>query len=63
MARFRDIKMLKRCRNLALYMPRSTTTSTINAISAAATLSNKTEPLPWPSGSNLQPDSPRLKIL
>ena len=25
--------------------------------------SNKTEPAPWPSGVNLQPESPRLQVL
>ena len=39
-------------------MPRSTTISTTNSISIAATFSNKAEPPPWPSGVNLQSDSP-----
>ena len=59
MARFRDIKTLQ---NSPLSMPRSTTTSTTNAISPAATFSNSTGPLPWPSGANSQPESPRLKL-
>ena len=48
------------CRNPPPSMPRSTIISTTNAISTAATLSNKTEPLPWPSGVDLQPERPRL---
>ena len=59
MARFRDIKT---CKNSPLSMPRSTTTSTTNAISPAATFSNSTGPLPWPSGATSQPESPRLKL-
>ena len=31
-----------------------------HAISIAVTFSNKTEPQPWPSGVNLQLESPRL---
>ena len=50
------------CKNSPLSMPRSTTTSTTNAISPAATFSNSTGPLPWPSGANSQPESPRLKL-
>ena len=46
------------CRHSPPSMPRSTTISTTNAISIAATFSNKTEPPPWPSGVNLQSDSP-----
>ena len=55
MARFRDIKTLQ---NSPPSIPRSTTISTTNAISIATTFSNKAEPPPWPSGVNLQSDSP-----
>ena len=44
-------------------MLRSITTSTTNAISTVATFSNKPEPRRWPSGVNLQPKSPQLKVL
>ena len=50
------------CKNSPLSMPRPTTTSTTNAISPAATFSNSTAPLPWPSGANSQPERPRLKL-
>ncbi len=32
-------------------------------ISTAATFSNKTEPPPWPSGVNEQPEGARLQVL
>ena len=43
-------------------MPRSTTTSTTNAISPAATFSNNAEPPLCPSGANCQPDSSQEAI-
>ena len=60
MARFRDIKTLQKF--LPLPMPRSTTTSTTNAISPAATFSNNAEPPLYPSGANCQPDSSQEAI-
>ena len=44
-------------RNLLPSMPRSTTTSTTNAISTAAIFSNEPEPQPWPSGVNWKPET------
>ena len=47
MSKFRDVKSLQK---FDLPTPQSITISTTNDISTAATFSNKTEPLPWPSG-------------
>ena len=52
-----------RFRNSLRSTPRSTTTSTTNAISIAATFSNITEPPPWPSGVNSQPNNSHLQVL
>jgi putative transposase len=56
MVRFRDIKTLQKF--AAPPMPRSTTTSTRIATSTAATFSNRTALLLWPSGAN----SPRESL-
>ena len=60
--RWRGSETSRLCRNSPLCMLRSTITSIINAISTVGTFSNNTGPLPWPSGANCQPDSPRLPI-
>ena len=54
-ARFRDIKTLQKFASVHASIHNHSTT---NAISIAATFSNKAEPPPWPSGVNLQPDRP-----
>ena len=48
------------CRNSPPFTSRSTTTSTTNAISTAATFSNQPTLLRWLSGGNLQPESRSL---
>ena len=58
-ARFRTSRP---CQSLPLPMPRSTTTSTTNPISPAATCSNNAEPPLCPSGANCQPDSSQEAI-
>ena len=57
--RWRGSETSRPCRNSPPSMPRSITTLTTNAISTAATFSNKPEPPPWPSGVNLQPEGLR----
>ena len=59
MARFRDIKALQQCTAVHASIHHHFNP---NAISPAATLSNSAEPLPWPSGANLQRESPRLEL-
>ena len=48
------------CSNSPPFTSRSTTTSTTNAISTAATFSNQPTLLRWLSGGNLQPESRSL---
>ena len=48
------------CRNSPPFTSRSTTTSTTNAISTAATFANQPTLLRWLSGGNLQPESRSL---
>ena len=55
MAKFRSSKSLQKFAST-----HATTSSTTNAISIAATFSNITEPPPWPSGVNSQPNSSHL---
>ena len=54
MAKFRDVKTLQK---FAAVHASIQTTSTTNAISTAATFSNKPGPPPWPSGINWQPEA------
>ena len=51
------------CRNLPPLTPRSTIISTRNVIFTTGRTSNSIAPPPWPSGVNLQPESPRLLVL
>jgi len=48
-------RLNNRAENSHQLTPQSITISTTNDISTAATFSNKTEPLPWPSGVSLRP--------
>ena len=59
MARFRDIET---CRNSPPPTPRSTIISTRNVIFTTAGASNSIARPPWPSGANLQPESPRSLV-
>ena len=55
MARFRDIKTLQKFTSVHASIHNH---FNHQRISIAATFSNKAEPPPWPSGVNLQSDSP-----
>ena len=57
MARFRDIKTLQKFTSVHASIHNHFNHQRLG-ISIAATFSNKAEPPPWPSGVNLQSDSP-----